>query len=135
MFNHYNPSIIMSVAMICLIIFGNHYARDSVGALEKQLESGMGISTEGYATMNTLYFAPNIFMPLLASLATENSKDISRYGSKAGKMLLGSIFLASIGNILFSVGIQLNNTSSMYIGRFIAGTVCYWLHMRYVYTH
>lgn len=109
--------------MICLIIFGNHYARDSVGALEKQLEHGMHMSASGYATMNTLYFAPNIFMPLLASLATDSSTHISQYGSKAGRMLLSSIFLASLGNIMFSCGIQWNNLTFVFIGRFIAGTV------------
>jgi hypothetical protein len=52
-----------------LLIFVNHYCRDSVGALEKQMEDHVGITEAQYASLNSLYFLPNIITPLLVGTA------------------------------------------------------------------
>lgn len=50
--------------------FGNHYARDSLGALELQMETDLGITSEQFATINSIYFIPSIFAPVLAGIFT-----------------------------------------------------------------
>ena len=52
-------------ACVACMIFGNHYSRDSVGALEKQMESDLSVTPEEYSSFQTVYFLPNVVMPLV----------------------------------------------------------------------
>lgn len=64
------------VIPICigLIVFGNHYARDVVGALEKQIEGDLHLSTQEYANLNSFFFIPNMVAPFVAGLATQKMR-------------------------------------------------------------
>ena len=53
---------------IALVIFTNHYTRDAVGALEKQLEADVPLTVVQYALLNTIYFTPNIISPFFAGM-------------------------------------------------------------------
>ena len=63
--------------LVGLLLFGNHYIRDSVGALEKQMEVELGISEQDYAILNAVYFFPNIITPLIAGMLTEKLGGVS----------------------------------------------------------
>lgn len=95
-------------------MFGNHYARDAVGALENQIEKDLMISVHDYASINAFYFLPSILSPILAGMFT------IQLGGPAN-CLLYSVFCGSIGHIIFSLGIQTDNRSLMLFGRSIAG--------------
>ena len=97
-----------------LIMCGNHYARDAVGALELQIESDLLITPDQYAAINSIYFIPSIVAPLLAGVFTN-------YIGGAGKCLLYAVISASVGHIVFSLGIELDNIRLVYVGRSIAG--------------
>ena len=75
---------------LSLVIFSNHYTRDVVGALEKQMESDLGISTVQYAMMNSLFFGPNIISPILAGVA------IKRFGNPALCFLVVSLMAGEL---------------------------------------
>lgn len=130
----YQVSWVLLPMTVCVIIFGNHYARDAVGALEKQLEdpsSGLRISAIDYATMNTLYFSPNTIMPLVAGMMSTDRPDESSFGlkryfphsSQAARIFLISVMIGSIGHIVFSLGIEFKLKAAIFGGRFLAGTV------------
>lgn len=69
-------SLLKWMIPICIgsIIFGNHYARDTVGALEKQIEMEFGLTTPDYATLNSLFFVPNMITPFIAGVVTKKLK-------------------------------------------------------------
>lgn len=96
-------------------MFGNHYARDAVGALEIQIESDLLISSDQYATINSIYFFPSIVAPLLAGVFTN-------YIGGAGKCLLYGVISSSIGHVIFSIGIEVGNIYLVFLGRAISGT-------------
>ena len=43
----------------------------AIGSLEKQIEDELNISPTTYATLNTLFFLPNILVPLTMNYFTE----------------------------------------------------------------
>lgn len=61
----------MALSGIGIIIFGNHYARDVVGALEKQMESDIPMTSQQYANLNSLFFIPNTISPFIAGAIVE----------------------------------------------------------------
>ena len=102
-------------AFVSFIIFANHYARDSVGALEIQMEKDIaGFSTETYHTMNSLFFVPSMIAPLLGGLCTDAL-------GGAQRVQFFSVISATLGHVLFSFGVQFNHVPLMLFGRTIAG--------------
>lgn len=103
---------------ICTIfvMLENHYTRDTVGALEKQMESDLGLSPAQYSTLNSLYFMPNIIAPLFIGILCEKS-------GRPSTFLLYTVLVGSLGNIVFVLGAEYSNLSLFYVGRFLAGCV------------
>lgn len=99
-----------------LIMFGNHYARDALGALEIQIETDSVVSVDQYATINSIYFFPSIVAPLFAGIFSE-------YLGGAKKCLLYSVISSSVGHIIFSLGMQLDDIRLIYTGRSLAGMI------------
>jgi hypothetical protein len=71
-----------------------------LGALEKELESNLNISTRDYLNLNTLYFLPNIITPLIAGILTEKLGGVNY-------CFFYSVCIASIGHISFACKIIL----------------------------
>ena len=86
--------------LVGLIILTNHYVKDSLGALEIQIEQDLSITTKQYELLNMLYFFPNIFTPLLGGIL---SKKIG-----TDKCLLISLGISFIGNVCFAMGKSIN---------------------------
>lgn len=103
---------------VCMVIFTNHYTRDSVGALERQLETEnlLQFNNKLYSQLNSVYFAPNIITPLLGSMIT------NLIGGPCQLMFVSSI-VASIGQFLFVMGLKFHSISILFIGRFITGSM------------
>lgn len=96
-------------------MFGNHYVRDSLGALEKQFESHLGYSAQEYANLNALYFFPNIITPLLAGMV------LDKIG--VSRSFLYAVVIASLGHLLFALGIQIHSKIIVFIARGLSGSV------------
>ena len=58
------------VACVCYGLFSNHWARDSLGALEAPLESDApySMSVRAYNALTSIYFLPNLVAPVLAGV-------------------------------------------------------------------
>ena len=60
---------------MCMSLLINHWARDSIGALELPLESeedGLHLTVRQYYFLSGIYFLPNIVVPLLAGVVAES---------------------------------------------------------------
>jgi MFS family permease len=99
-----------------LLIFVNHYCRDSVGALEKQMEDHVGITEAQYASLNSLYFLPNIITPLLVGTAAH------KLGG-APQCLVYAVILGAIGHAIFAYACEIQSIPMLFFGRMMAGTV------------
>ena len=111
---HSSRSRWLTVFLAGYIMCGSHYARDAVGALERQIETDLSITADQYATINSVYFIPSIFAPILAGIFTN-------YLGGASNCLLYAVISSSVGHFIFSLGIQFDNICLIYVGRSIAG--------------
>ena len=103
-------------AFTIFVIFQNHYCRDTLGALEQQIENDLPLDPSQYSMLNSLYFVPNIIAPLFTGTLCELS------GRPANFLLYCAIF-GTLGHLIFALGSDTTNISWMYTGRFMAGTV------------
>jgi MFS family permease len=110
------PSRWVTAVIVGTIIFANHYTRDVVGTLEKQLEAGFPMSTGTYALLNSMYFGPNIVSPLFAGIL------VKLFG-RPNRFLFLVCLIAAIGHSLFWLGYRDRSISELFIGRTLAGTV------------
>ena len=86
-----------------------------MGALQLQMENDIAtFNSEKYATMNSLFFVPSIFAPLLGGIFSE------RLGG-APRVLFYAVFMAALGHVIFSFGVQYSLLSFIFLGRFVAG--------------
>ena len=105
------------IVLLCmgLIVFANHYTRDSIGALERQLEtSNLNISTQDYAYFNLLYFLPNVLSPLIGGII------LQKYNYPC-QFIIVSCIISGIGGIMLASGVQYQQTWLLYIGRLLSG--------------
>jgi hypothetical protein len=101
--------------LVALQLATNHYVRDAVGALERQLEEEL-ITPHDYSLLNAFYFFPNIITPMLAGIFVE----------KIGGVVLGyiySLWISLFGHLIFSLGIQYANKSLMLCGKALSGSM------------
>ena len=99
---------------IASIVFVNHYCRDSVGALEVQLEDSI-LTVHEYHLLNSLFFIPNVFMPLVGGLLS------MRLG--AVHVLIICTFISAMGICLFTYGLYAGSIEWFFIGRNIVVVV------------
>ena len=97
------------------IIFGNHFSRDSVGALEKQLEASV-LTPQEFYKLNSLFFAPNIVTPFLAG-------NLAKHLGGAAVCMFSSVTLGALGHIIVAYGVSVGSVGWIMCGRLIAGTM------------
>ena len=102
--------------LVSFILFTNHYTRDTLGALEKQLESDMDMSPATYSHLSSIYFLPNIITPLIAGVFMEKLGGLV-------KCFYYAILINVIGNALFAFGIQTQTYWLLYLGKLISGSM------------
>jgi MFS family permease len=99
-----------------LLLSSNHWARDSLGALEVPLEDRngpFGLSIVQYNALTTGYFVPNIVVPLLAGGFAQ------RFGA-ANAIVLFCLF-AALGNGLVALSALRWSYPLLFIGRACMG--------------
>mmetsp|Transcript_12175 Transcript_12175/g.27169 ORF Transcript_12175/g.27169 Transcript_12175/m.27169 type:complete len:183 (-) Transcript_12175:88-636(-) len=102
-------------AATIFVMFMNHYLRDTVGALEKQMETDLGLKPSQYDMLNSLFFMPNIIAPLFTGSLCDTFGRPSRF-------LLFCALLGAFGNLLFVLGAQNVSIPLFYLGRFLCGS-------------
>ena len=100
---------------VAFFVFANHYARDTIAGLAKQLIDLNIVSANTYSALNSLFFLPNIISSLIISAF------VSKIG--IGKCIITALVIAATGNFLFYYGITIKNVHILYVGRFMHGTM------------
>mmetsp|Transcript_510 Transcript_510/g.1720 ORF Transcript_510/g.1720 Transcript_510/m.1720 type:complete len:386 (+) Transcript_510:61-1218(+) len=92
------------VVCVAYGLFANHWARDSLGALEVPLESDApySLSARRYNALTSLYFLPNIGVPILAGVLAHRFGAAATYAAffaiaAAGNGLVGASVAAGGG--------------------------------------
>ena len=83
------------VSGFALNMLCNHWSRDSFGAIASPLETDGHLSEHQYNTLSSLYFLPNVLMPILAGLCAQ----LEPRKSGAHTFLVMSVF-AAVGNLI-----------------------------------
>ena len=100
---------------ICIILFINHYTRDTVGALERQIEEDLHISISEYSMLNSLFFVPNTIIPMFATL-------LCIWLGGTTQVVLFGVSVTSCGHVLFAIGASMQSNHVMDFGRLISGS-------------
>ena len=106
------------LALLLLVLFFNHWARDSVGALETKIEAdvpagGLGLTVAQYNRLTSAYFLPNVVAPLLAGVAAQ------RIG--ASNMLVVCLAVSLAGGIALALGAWTASYAPLLLGRLVMG--------------
>lgn len=103
--------------LCCWISFGNYYAFDNPSSLNRPLMQWLGSDFESYQyqlnAMYTIYSVPNIILPLFMGTL------LDKFGTS--KPLLGFAFLVTLGQGIFSLGVQVKSFPLILLGRFVFG--------------
>mmetsp|Transcript_160873 Transcript_160873/g.516295 ORF Transcript_160873/g.516295 Transcript_160873/m.516295 type:complete len:749 (-) Transcript_160873:129-2375(-) len=94
-------------------LFVNHYSRDVTGALEREIETVVGIDASKFQALNSAYFVPNIVAPLVAGAFAQ------RFG--ATRVLVAMQAVAAVGHLVFGLGGQMKSYGALLAGRIILG--------------
>ena len=101
---------------VCTNLFCNHWARDSIGALELPLESSAdayALSVRQYETLSGAYFFPSVLLPVLAGMLAQ------RYG--AANTLVGFAAISFVGNALVALSAWWGSFPLLLSGRVLMG--------------
>ena len=96
---------------VAFFVFANHYARDTIAGLAKQLIDLNIVSANTYSALNSLFFLPNIISSLIISAF------VSKIG--IGKCIITALVIAATGIFYFIM----ESRYKMYIF-FILGDSC-----------
>jgi len=84
--------------LIAWVLFANHWARDSLGALELPLESpsdGYRLSPKEYNGLSTAYFLPNCIVPLIGGVLAQRGNAGGIYVRFLCILLLGCVLVGA----------------------------------------
>ena len=111
------PKRLLLVACVCYGLFSNHWARDSLGALEAPIESDppFALSVRSYNTVTSAYFLPSGIMPILAGILAQ------QYGSAL--VYLQFFAVAAVGNLVVGTAAVAGQAtfSLLLVGRALMG--------------
>lgn len=97
-------------------MFSNHYARDTLGTVQKEMESELHVTPFEYGLLNSVFFAPNLIMPVVAGV-------ISHKVGNAISMV-GFVAISVVGHSMFAWGVHASSYGFMLAGRSVLG-LCY----------
>lgn len=103
-----------SLVFICLLTTGPYFCYVLPGALEKEFEHDLDISTTQFTIFTSLYSWPNIILCFFGGFLIDRV-----LGVRLGTIIF-SCFV-TIGQLMFAIGAYTKSIWLMYIGRFIFG--------------
>jgi MFS family permease len=108
------PFRYFSLIFICLLTFGPYFCYVLPGALERELERDLKITTTQFTLFASLYSWPNVILCFFGGFLIDRV-----LGIKWGAAIFSCI--VSLGQILFALGAYVDQVWLMYIGRFVFG--------------
>lgn len=93
----FTPRVQLAI-LIAWVLFANHWARDSLGALELPLESpsdGYSLSPKEYNGLSTAYFLPNCIVPLIGGVLAQRGNAGGIYVRFLCILLLGCVLVGA----------------------------------------
>ena len=93
----FTPRVQLAI-LIAWVLFANHWARDSLGALELPLESpsdGYRLSPKEYNGLSTAYFLPNCIVPLIGGVLAQRGNAGGIYVRFLCILLLGCVLVGA----------------------------------------
>ena len=99
---------------ICLLTFGPYFCYVLPGALEKEIERDLKISTTQFTVFTSLYSWPNVVLCFFGGYLIDRI-----LGIRLGGIIFSS--LITLGIFLFAYGAYINQVWIMDVGRFVFG--------------
>ena len=93
----FTPRVQLAI-LVAWVLFANHWARDSLGALELPLESpsdGYRLSPKEYNGLSTAYFLPNCIVPLIGGVLAQRGNAGGIYVRFLCILLLGCVLVGA----------------------------------------
>lgn len=122
-----SPRVVLAV-LVAYVLFSNHWARDSLGALELPLESptrGYRLTPGEYNIISTIYFLPNCFVPLVGGVLAQRGDAGGIYVMFLRVMFLGCALVGASAIIAHAVGAHVLRSTVPYAlligGRMLMG--------------
>lgn len=114
---------VVCAALLAVILAANHFCRDLPGTLEEQLadDDELRVSNRRFATLTAAYFLPSAFVPL--ALGMLSSIPSEQGGVRSETTFVAVATVASLGNVLAAVGVQMGSFGTLLAGRSTAGAV------------
>jgi len=103
--------------LVGFLILANHYSRDTIGTLQKQLMSDIPLEGTQYALINTFYFLPNIVLPFVTGVLLEKGC------STVQQFMVVSLSIACISSFVFAIGCSARSYPLLFLGRTCCGLV------------
>ena len=103
--------------LVGFLILSNHYCRDTIGTLQKQLMADIPMESHQYALLNTFYFLPNIFLPLIAGVF------LKKEFVTVQQLMVACLSVACASNFIFAVGCSVRSYPLLFLGRMCCGIV------------
>ena len=91
------PDRVVLATCVTYVLFANHWARDSIGALELPFERTDGIyalSARQYNSLTSVYFFPNIFVPILSGILAQRGDVATTYVQFLTLLACGNVMVA-----------------------------------------
>jgi hypothetical protein len=108
------PYRYFGLIFICMLTFGPYFCYVLPGALEKEIERDLKITTTEFTVFTSLYSWPNVVLCFFGGYLIDRV-----LGMRFGAILFSC--LITFGQILFGYGAYCNKTIMMDIGRFVFG--------------
>lgn len=102
------------LGLICFLSFGSYYCYDNPAALENVIKQDMGVKTDKYVMLYSLYSYPNVILCFFGGFLLDRV-----FGVRLGTIIF-SLFVL-VGQVIFALGAYYHNFLVMEIGRFVFG--------------
>ena len=100
--------------LICLLPFGSYFCYVLPGALEKEIEQDLRISTTQFTVFTSLYSWPNVVLCFVGGYLIDRL-----FGVSLGAIIFSC--LVTTGQLMFAYGAYCDKIWLMDVGRFIFG--------------
>ena len=108
------PYRYFALFFICMLTFGQYFCYVLPGALEKEIERDLKITTTQFTVFTSLYSWPNVVFCFLGGYLIDRV-----LGVRLGAVIFSCMI--TFGQILFAYAAYVNNLILMDIGRFVFG--------------
>ncbi|PIK52246.1 hypothetical protein BSL78_10870 [Apostichopus japonicus] len=104
----------IALCFICLLSFGSYFCYDNPAALQLQIKQTMGIDTQQFMILYSIYSWPNVILCFFGGFLIDRV-----FGIRLGTLIFSGFLI--VGQSLFALGALFQSYLLMVIGRFVFG--------------